>query len=228
MTIAIQEVEVEELDPRSDSERATDSAMGAKELTALDRQFARILKAANEIYGGKQLRKYLVLGEECYVYVLKATDAGAERSKAVERIGDRLADSGMSIKDIRVNDWMAVFGLAMLVTGESTVKDMDPVFLGSHAYRTFLTLKVGIERDRAGMHYEFKTLWGDFIMGSLRDGLRGEKLEAAVKAHTAQVEEHVRTTRMKSLTPDKQHQFEMAELAREQDKQLNAISKAAA
>ncbi|MEJ7663392.1 MAG: hypothetical protein WKG07_29530 [Hymenobacter sp.] len=52
-----------------------------------------------------------------------------EQSKAVERIGDRLADSGMSIKDIQVNDWMAVFG-SMLVTGEGTVKDMDPVFLG--------------------------------------------------------------------------------------------------
>ena len=86
--------------------------------------------------------------------------------------------------------------------------------------------------DHKGIYEELKllSLGTGYVLcqaESLRDGLRGDKLEAAVKAHAEKVAEHARTTRLKSLTPEKQHQFEMSELAREQDKQVAAINKAA-
>ena len=152
-------------------------------------------------------------------------EKGYKRSDAVSRITDRLADAGMGGSDIRVNDWMAVFGLACLVNGVDTVKEMDKGWIGTHAYRTLAILRVGIERD--DVSYTFKPHWADRIQELLRDCVRGAALEKAVKDHTAAVAEHVRTTRMKGLTPALQHQAEMAELARERDKKVAAINKAA-
>ena len=73
----------------------------------------------------------------------------------------------------------------------------------------------------------FKPHWADRIQELLRDCIRGAALEKAVKDHAKAVEEHVRTTRMKGLTRQAQHQAEMAELARERDKKVTAINKAA-
>ena len=56
----------DEFDPRTESERTVDALLGAKEQTGLDRQFAKILKSASDLFlNAKQTRKYLVLGEEC-------------------------------------------------------------------------------------------------------------------------------------------------------------------
>ena len=214
------------IDPRSESERTVDEVLGAAELTALDRQFAKILRYANDLFiSGKQTRKYLLLGEECDLYVRKAVDLGCKRADAVARITDRLADAGMGNQDLRVNDWIAVYGLARLCTEAATVKDMDPVWVGTHAYRTLAILKVAVERD--DVNYTYKTHWGEKVQEWLRDGVRGRALEEAVKQHAKDVEEHVRETRKKSLTPEKQHQMEMAELAAERDRQITAINKAA-
>src|SRR3954453_13646533 len=93
----------------------------------LDRQFAKILRSASDLFlNSKQTRKYLVLGEECDTYVRKAVDLGVKRSDAVARITDRLNEAGLGMADIRVNDWIAVYNLARLCTGQDTVKDMPP------------------------------------------------------------------------------------------------------
>jgi hypothetical protein len=218
--------EQHDVDPRSESDRKVDEVLGAAELTTLDRQFAKILRHANDLFlNVKQTRKYLMLGEECDLYVRKAVDMGVKRSEAIARITDRLADAGMGNQDIRVNDWVAVYGLARLCTGADTVKDMDPLWVGSHAYRTLAILKVAIERDDTD--YTFKPHWSENVREWLANGVRGRALEEATKQHAKVVEEHVRETRMKSLTPEKQHQLEMAQLSAERDKQVAAINKAA-
>jgi hypothetical protein len=218
--------EQHDVDPRSESDRKVDEVLGAAELTTLDRQFAKILRHANDLFlNVKQTRKYLMLGEECDLYVRKAVDMGVKRSEAIARITDRLADAGMGNQDIRVNDWVAVYGLARLCNGADTVKDMDPLWVGSHAYRTLAILKVAIERDDTD--YTFKPHWSEKVREWLANGVRGRGLEEATKQHAKVVEEHVRETRMKSLTPEKQHQLEMAQLSAERDKQVAAINKAA-
>src|SRR4051794_15284194 len=69
----------QEIDPRSASEKQVDEILGASGTTKLDKQFGRILKVANDLFiSGKQTRKYLLLGEECDLYVRKAVDMGVK------------------------------------------------------------------------------------------------------------------------------------------------------
>ena len=65
---------------------ASRGVLGAEGLTTLDKQFARILKHASDLFiSGKQTRRYLLLGEECDMYVRKAGGT-ATSSKGIAAI----------------------------------------------------------------------------------------------------------------------------------------------
>lgn len=218
--------ENETVDARTDSQKRMDGIAGNKGLTKLDKQYANVHSAAVKLYlDNKATKKYLLLGEETDVYMKMFVSGGGKREDGVKRLTELLHESGLGMEDIRVNDWIAVYNLAKLVTSTDSVAEISNVWLGTVAYRTLAMLKVAIDRD--GMHYTFKTGWGDEACRLIRDGVRGKALVEAIKEHTEFVKESQRSAKMRKLSPSKQAQLEAAELADAREKQISAINKSA-
>ena len=213
----------------SPSGRSTES-LGAAELTALDRQFARILRHANEMFiSGKQTRKYLLLGEECDLYVRKAVDLGCKRADAVgpdHRPAGRRRDGQPGHPRQRLDRGLRP---GPPLHRAATVKDMDPVWVGtprlSHVWPSEGGRSSGTSvdvlriQDPSGATRSRSGCGTGCVAGAWRRRSR---------QHAKDVEEHVRETRKKSLTPEKQHQIGDGRARRaSRTGRLTAISKAA-
>lgn len=217
-------VEVEEV--RSDTQKAIDSVLGVLGATEGDKLLGKIAKTACGLFlDTKATRKYLVLGAECHDYVVRATGMGVKRADVITRIEDRLREAGIGSADLRVNDWIAVYGLATLCTGQTEVKDMDNAWVGSYAYRTLAILKVAMERD--GDAFAFKYGWREFALAALRDGLKGKRLEDACKEHAKVVADLIEANARKSLSPEQIAQRDAQQLSKERDKITQQIVRSA-
>lgn len=213
-------------DGRTESQQKMDAIAGNKDATKLDKQYGRVLKAANDLFGNKATRKYLLLGEESYTYIHMYVSGGGKRSDATARLTELLHESGLGLNDIRVNDWTAVYGLARLCTGVDSVKDMPHTWIGSVAYRSLAELKVAIERDETD--YVFKAGgWALFTETAIATGVKGRALTEAIKEQAEYADNVNRTNRLKGLSPERVEQLQQSELAKERDKQITAINKAA-
>jgi hypothetical protein len=209
-TVDAEAAETHDVDIRSEADKAADAAMGLNELSDDDRKIAKIVKAADELFNNtKATRKYLSLGELCYDFVYTATEGGetGERAACVKRIEERVRGvAGIQPSSIRVNDWIAVYWLARLVTGTARVKDMDADWCGTISYHTLADLKVGIERAKDET-WLFKPGWEGFLRNAiLSQGsatpLRGEVLAKGLKDHADTLENLRKTERSNSQTPE--------------------------
>lgn len=189
-----------EIDGRSDRDKRIDEALGATEQTKFDRQVGNVVKAANELYGAKALRKYLLLGEACDATVRMFTGP-VKREDLVKRLEDRLSDEGIGNSAIRVNDWIAVYNLACLITGKATVKDMPADFVSGHSYFSLAAMKVGIERG--GTDYKWKDGWKPTIMSAIDAGIVGGDLADLLDDHKTKMDEAAVEAHRKSLTPER-------------------------
>lgn len=213
-------------DVRTDSQKKVDSILGKTGATDSDRQFAKIEKAVCDLMGaGKATKRYLAAGEECYTYVHLAVGAGVERASAVSRITERLEECGYMPKDLRVNDWIAVYALARLTTETDNLAEIPNSWLNSVAYRSLAMLKVAVERDDT--EYTFKPGWRDKVVDLITDGLKGDKLKAAITDHTAHLDELAKMARRRHLSPQRIEQEEKAAIVAEQDKKVKALEKTA-
>ena len=215
------------VDVRSETEKQVDAVLGATGTTQLDKQFARILRHASDLFlNGKQTIKYLTLADECRSYLNQALEAGVKRKDAIARITDRLHDAGIGVSDIRVNDWLAVLGVALNVAKVDSLSEIDKKFWSKPAYRTLAMLKVGVTRDDKGFGgYIFKNGWADFIRSAIDKGLNGKRLVDAIDANAKAVTDLERFQSRAGLSPEQVDQRDRADLAKLRDKQISAIQK---
>lgn len=222
-----QENAAEILDGRTEGEKILDKIMGHDKPSALDKSLGLIVKTATDLFlNPTRTQKHLLLGEECTYFVRTAESLGVKRAEAVFKITERLGEAGLVSGDRSkqsVNDWMRVYHLALLCTGadvvkkskddDESIKAVPQEWMSTHAYRTLACLTVAVEPDGES----FKPGWADFVTKMLREGFKGKRLEAAVKAHTEYVKDMLRTNKISQMTPDQVSKFEQKELTRQQD-----------
>jgi hypothetical protein len=224
---------VPDVDIRSDADKAADAAMGLTEQSDDDRKIAKIVKAADELFNNtKATRKYLSLGELCYDFVYTATEGGetGERAACVKRIEERVRGvAGIQPTSIRVNDWIAVYWLARLVTGTARVKDMDGDWCATISYHTLADLKVGIERAKDET-WLFKSGWEGFLRNAILSQttaapLRGEALAKALKDHSEMLEQLRETEKAKRMSPEQVQADERRQQRKEREETERKLQK---
>lgn len=223
------------LDGRSEGEKIIDKKLGKSGPTPLDRKFGKIVRDASFLmFNTKHTRRYLQLGEDCDAFIIEAMATGEKRSVVVNRIASRLLAEGLGTNDVRVNDWIAVYGLARLCTGCDTVEEMPASWVDDIAYRTLAILKIGV--DRGGVEvmdglerscFAYVDGWAGFVADAIRTKLRGDKLRVAVTQHKEVLKTEARTDSRKGLSPDRVAQIDAAEAAKDRDKKIQAINTSA-
>lgn len=217
------------LDGRTSSQKKMDAIVGGK-VTALDKQFGLVRKAAEKVFGnGKKLREHLEFGEEVDTWLTMYVSQGNKRSAGTARASELLYESGYSLSDISiqgVNDNIACYNLVLMITSKGSMKEVSKDFTNSIAYRTLEKLKVAIERDD-DTTFVWVAGWIEPVRQWVADGLRGKVLDEAIKAHKEDLKKLAEAKSRSTLSPQQILLADQNKLAKEKEKKISAANTAA-